>query len=93
MTQDEIQKIVKQAEFYLSEEYLMKNAYLLRQVYKKRQLKGPFCPKWRLENLEESQENISHVKLECETRFRKKFLWMTKILVAEKIVFRKDAIF
>jgi len=33
LTQDEIQKIVKQAEFYLSEEYLMKNAYLLRQVF------------------------------------------------------------
>lgn len=36
LTQDEIQKIVKQAEFYLSEEYLMKNAYLLRQVARKR---------------------------------------------------------
>ena len=76
MTQDEIQKIVKQAEFYLSEEYLMKNAYLLRQVYKKRQLKGlfleRFCPK--LENLRESQENIRLAKLECETRFRKKIL-------------------
>ena len=35
LTQDEIQKIVKQAEFYLSEEYLMKNAYLLRQVFPK----------------------------------------------------------
>ena len=78
MTQDEIQKIVKQAEFYLSEEYLMKNAYLLRQVYKKRQLKGlfleRFCSNWRLENLGESQEIIRHVKIECETRFRKKIL-------------------
>lgn len=26
-------KIIAQAEFYLSEDYLMKNAYLLRQVF------------------------------------------------------------
>ena len=26
------QRIIQQAEFYLSEDYLMKNAYLLRQV-------------------------------------------------------------
>ena len=31
-------KIIAQAEFYLSEDYLMKNAYLLRQV--KRDLKN-----------------------------------------------------
>lgn len=30
------QRIIQQAEFYLSEDYLMKNAYLLRQVARKR---------------------------------------------------------
>ena len=32
LSDEDYAKIAKQAEFYLSEDYLMKNAYLLRQV-------------------------------------------------------------